>query len=162
MVIFINGSINSGKTTVAKILVKKIPNTAHIEVDTLRSFIEFMPLDKSIPINLENTVSLIKNFVKNKLNVIVTYPLSQKNYDLIAKNLEGLNDKIYYFTLNPKISSITDNKRGRNLTDWERERIKYHYEIGINNPSFGKIIDNTNQTPEETAESILKFLRKLE
>lgn len=72
MIIFINGSINSGKSTVAKILVDKLPKTAHIEVDDLRKAIRWMSLEESIPINLENTASLIKNFVKRGINVIVT------------------------------------------------------------------------------------------
>ena len=38
--------------------------------------------------------------------------------------------------------------------DDEKNRIKYHYEIGTNKPNFGKIIDNTKQNPEETAELI--------
>ena len=100
MIIFINGSINSGKSTVAKILVEKIPNTAHIEVDDLRHFITWMPLEESISINLENTVSIIKNFSKHNLNSIVTYPLSQKNYDLLMYELKDLNEKIFVFTLN--------------------------------------------------------------
>lgn len=159
MIIFISGSINSGKSTLAKILAKKIPNTAHIEVDNLREFISFMPLDQSIPINLENTISLIKNFSKNKINSIVTYPLSEKNYNFLMGKLKDLNEKIYVFSLNPNIESISNNDRGRNLTDWEKERIKYHYEIGINNPSFGITINSTNQTPEETAEEILQQIK---
>lgn len=159
MIIFISGSINSGKSTLAKILAKKIPSTAHIEVDNLREFISFMPLDQSIPINLENTISIIKNFSQNKINSIVTYPLSEKNYNLLTEKLKDLNEKIYVFTLNPNIESISNNDRGRNLTDWEKERIKYHYEIGINNPSFGIAINSTNQTPEETAEEILKQIK---
>lgn len=159
MIIFLNGSINSGKSTLAKILAERIPNTAHIEVDNLREFVSFMPLDESIPINLENTVLLIKNFVKNGLNIIVTYPLSQKNYEFFKEELKDLKDKIYFFTLNPKIEKISNNDRGRDLSDWEKERIKYHYKIGINNPSFGTVIDNTDKTPEETAEEILELLK---
>lgn len=158
MVIFINGSINSGKSTLAKILVQKIPNTAHIEIDSLRHFIDWMPLDQSIPLNLENAVLLIKNFVKNGLNVVVTYPLSQKNYDFVIENLNNLNDKIYFFTLNPKLEIVVQDRGERKLDEKEKERIKYHYEIGINNPTFGKILDTTNHTPDQTAQEIIKLI----
>ncbi len=40
MIIFINGSINAGKTTIAKILAEKIPQTANVEIDELRNFID--------------------------------------------------------------------------------------------------------------------------
>ena len=65
MIIFISGSINSGKSTVAKILAEKIPRVANIEIDSLRSFISWLEIDKAIPINLENAISVIHNFVKH-------------------------------------------------------------------------------------------------
>jgi len=61
MIIFINGPVNSGKSTTAKIVVEKIPNTALVEIDTLRSFIEWMPLKDAIEINLENAVISERN-----------------------------------------------------------------------------------------------------
>lgn len=157
MIIFLSGSINSGKTTVAKSLVRKIENTAHIEVDDLREFIQWMPLEDSIPINLENTVSLIKNFVKRGLNVVVTYPLSKSNFTYLQEELKELEKVIYVFTFNPKLDTAL--LRGKKLTGWEKERIKYHYEIGINNPDFGIIIDTTNPNPQETAQVILQHLK---
>jgi hypothetical protein len=159
MIIFINGSINSGKSTVSDALVKKLPNTALIEIDSLRDMIGWMPLMESIPINLENAVSVIRNFVKRNLNVIVAYPLSQKNYDYLVENLKDLNSKIYAFTLSPKLEKVLTNRGTRNLTDWEKGRIPQQYEKGIHNPSFGKIIDTSEQTVEETVGVILEALK---
>ena len=50
MIILINGSMNAGKSTVAKLLINKIPRTAHVE--SLRRFIEWMSIDESIPYNI--------------------------------------------------------------------------------------------------------------
>ncbi|MEI7688615.1 MAG: hypothetical protein WCI91_00340 [Candidatus Nomurabacteria bacterium] len=155
MIIFINGSINSGKTTVSKILAYKLSNVALIEIDSLREMIDWMPLNEAIPINLENTISLIKNFSNKNLNTIIPYPLSKKNYDFILNELKDINTKIYTFTLAPKLETVLINRGTRELDDSERERIKYHYNIGIHKPIFGEIIDNSNQTPEETANFIL-------
>lgn len=155
MIIFINGSINAGKTTVAKILVKELSDCALVEIDVLRDMIGWMPIDQAVPINLENAISVIKNFSKRGLNVVVPYPLSQKNYDYIMGELKDLNTKIYVFTLSPKIEKTLTNRGTRELDDWERERIKHHYNIGIHNPKFGEIIDNSTQTPDETAKLIL-------
>lgn len=158
MIVFINGSINSGKSTVAKLLADKIGNCAVLEIDNLRKFIEWMPIEKAIPINLENAISLIENFDKNDLNVVIPYPLSEKNYEYIKNNLKT-KSKIYFFTLNLDLGEVLKDRGNRKLDDWERERIKHHYEIGINNPSFGKIINTTNQTPKETLESIIGWLK---
>jgi len=155
MIVFINGSINSGKSTIAKMLVDKIGNCVNLELDRFHEFLEWMPIGEVIPINLKNAVSLIKNYLEMGFNIVVPYPLSQKNYDYLMENLKNLNTKILVFTLAPKIEKVLTNRGNRELNDLEISRIKYHYEIGINNPSFGKIIDNTNQTSEETLKIIL-------
>lgn len=159
MIIFLNGSINAGKSTVAKILAKKLSNTAVVEIDSLREMIEWMPIDEAVPINLENAISVIKNFVKKNLNVIVPYPLSQNNYNYIVNELKHIDTRIYFFTLAPELETILTNRGDRELNDQERERIGHHYNIGINSPSFGIVIDNTKQKPEETAEEILEKIK---
>ncbi len=162
MIIFLNGSINSGKSTVAKLLIKELPNTALLEIDWLRQMVEWMPIDKAIPLNLENAVSVIKNFAHSGLHVVVPYPLSQKNYDYMMENLKELDIKIHVFTLDPKLERAVTNRGTRELDDWERERIKHHYNIGIHNPNFGEIINTSSQTPEETTTYILNKLNELQ
>lgn len=155
MILFLNGSINAGKSTVAKLLAKELSNTALVEIDAFHEMIIWMPIGESVPLNLGNAVSVIRNFVKGNLNVIVPYPLSQKNYDLMMKNLKDLDADIHIFTLAPQLERVLINRGTRELIDWEKERIKHHYTIGIPNPTFGEIIDNTEQTPEETSKYIL-------
>ena len=157
MVIFISGSINSGKTTIAKLLQKKIPNTAHIEVDDLRAFIGWMPLEESIRINLDNTILLIDSFSRLGINSIVTYPLSKEEFEYMKERIKS-RDTIYFFTLNPDLRTAL-SKRGRKITEWERTRIRHHYATKINSPGFGINIDNTRQSPEETVNEILSYIR---
>lgn len=162
MIIIINGSINSGKTTVAELLVKQLPGTAHIEVDKLRGFVDSMPLTPElINMNLENSAMVTRTFIKHGLDVVITYPLSKNNYDFLIKTIDLPEQKIIVFTLNPELSSVLKNRGNRELNDWEIKRIKHHYESGINNPEFETIlIDNSNQTPEETAAQIFEQLKK--
>lgn len=160
MIILINGSINAGKSTVARLLANALPNTALLEIDALREMISWMPIDKAVPINLENAVSVITNFSKEGLNVIVPYPLSQKNYGYIVNALKDLDTKIHVFTLDPKLEKALTNRGTRELDEWEKERIQHHYSIGIHNPTFGEIIDTSGQTPEETAGYILSKLNE--
>lgn len=160
MIIFINGSINAGKSTVAKLLVQDLPNTALLEIDVLREMIGWMPIDQAVPINLENAISIIRNFSNEGINVVVPYPLSQKNYNYIIDQLKDTSTKILIFTLAPKLDKVLTNRGTRELDDWERSRIQHHYTIGIHNPLFGEIIDNTDQSPEETKDYILGKIRK--
>ncbi len=159
MIIFLNGSINAGKSTISKLLVEKLPSTALVEIDALREMIAWMPLHDSIPLNLENAVSVIHNFVKRGLNVIVPYPLSQKNYEYMLESLKDLDEKMYVFTLAPKLEKTLTNRGSRELVDWEVVRIKEQYEKGIHNPSFGEVIDNSQQIPEETVNYILNKIK---
>lgn len=156
MIIFISGSINAGKSTVARILASKIPNTANVEIDNLHDFIHWLEIDKAVPINLENAVLVINNFAKHGFNVVVPYPLSQKNYEYLKRELG--DNELYFFTLSPDIKKAQSDTKDRTLTQWERNRIQHHYNIGIAKPAFGKIIDNTNQTPDETVEEIISLL----
>jgi NAD-dependent oxidoreductase involved in siderophore biosynthesis len=155
MILFINGPINSGKTTVAKLLARKISRVAIVEVDALRNMIEWMPIDVAVPINLENAVAVIRTFVRYGLNVIVPYPLSQSNHEYLCASLKETGEKLRFFTLAPHLETALSDRGGRRLDDGERARIRHHYEIGIHKPSFGEIIDTSGQTSEQTAEIIL-------
>ena len=55
--IILNGVPNAGKSSVAQILQKQIPNTVHLEVDALRNMFKWMPIDEAFPIALENAPS---------------------------------------------------------------------------------------------------------
>lgn len=158
MIIFINGSINSGKSTISKLLQEKLGNTALIEVDSLRECIEWMPLEQAIPINLKSAVSLIHTFASEGLHVIVSYPLSEKDRDYLLENIRAGRADIFVITLAPQLEVALSNRGNRELTDWEKERIRYHYTIGINTPPFGKVIDNSDQSPLETVSEILQLI----
>lgn len=158
MIIFINGSINSGKSTLANLLSQKIKNTAVVEVDSFHEFINWMPIQESVLINLENAVLVIRNFYKRGFNVIVPYPLSKRNYEYLMEELKNIENDIRIFTLNPKLEEVLKDRGKRKLTEAEKERIKCHYSIGINKPEFGIIIDNTKQKPAETVRNITEIL----
>lgn len=156
--VFISGTINSGKSTVARMLAEKIPNTAVIEVDRLREFVEWMPITEAVALSLENAVAVIKNIVKHKINCVVPYPLSRKNYDYLISELAEVVGRVECVTLAPRMEVVLGGRGGRKLTDWERERVKYHDEIGLNRPEFGGVIDNSELTPAQTVAKVVEYL----
>jgi chloramphenicol 3-O-phosphotransferase len=160
VIILLSGSINSGKTAVAKQLVQLLPRTAHVEVDDLREFIRFMPLEEAIPLNLQNAVAVTRNFVAYGLNVVITSPLPQDDYDFLTRELQPLGVPIHCVTLNPDLAVALTNRGTRELTGRERARLPYHYETSINNPTFGVVIDNARLTPEETARQIVARVKE--
>ena len=158
MILLLNGSINAGKTTVSKQIVQMLPRTAHVEVDDLREFIRFMPLLESIPLNLANTVAVTRNFVAFGLNVVISSPMPEDSYDYLMRELTPLGVPIHIVTLSSSMAVALTNRGTRALTEKELRRIPELYAEGIPSPPFGMIIDNTHQTPEETARQILSLL----
>ncbi|MBS1787465.1 MAG: hypothetical protein JST85_07085 [Acidobacteria bacterium] len=160
MIILLNGSINAGKSTVSKRLCEILPHTAHVEVDNLREFINWMPLEESIPINIESAIAVTKVFVQHGMNVIFSYPLRPEDYAILLREFAELDVPVHGVTLRPRLEVSLTNRGTRQLTDWERCRIPYHYETKLNQPEFGIIIDNSEQSPEETAREILRYTQK--
>lgn len=155
MIIFISGSINSGKSTLAKLLSQRLPHTALLEPDAFHEMIPWMPIDEAVAITMEQTVAVLKIFASNNISAIVPYPLSQKNYQFLKERLADIQTTMDFFTLSPRLEVALTSRGDRELTDWEKGRIKHHYEIGIATPDFGEIIDNSDKEPEEVAEYIL-------
>lgn len=158
MILLMNGSINAGKTTVSKQIVQMLPRTAHVEVDDLHDFVEWMPLEEAIPLNMANTVAVTRNFVAFGLNVVISSPMPQDSYDYLMQELAPLGVPIHAVTLSSSLAVTLTNRGTRELTEKELRRIPELYAEGIPNPPFGMIIDNTHQTPEETARQILASL----
>ena len=126
MIIFINGPINSGKSTVAKKLAAKFDKPALVEGDNLGAFIEWMNIDEAVPINLENLVSVIRNLSQHAFTIIAVYPLSESNYTFVIKELTDLKETIHVITLSPNIDKTLSDTADRKLTDLERARIRLH------------------------------------
>jgi hypothetical protein len=162
MIILLNGSINAGKSTVSKRLCKMLPRTAHVEVDNLRDFIAWMPLEESIPINIEAAIAVTRVFVRRGLNVVFSYPLRPQDYDVILREFAELDVPVHSVTLRPRLEVSLTDRGTRQLTDWERSRIRYHYETRLNDPAIGVIIDNSAQSPDETAREILRGIPQRE
>ena len=160
MIIFLSGSINSGKSTIAKRLAAKFEKPAVVEGDSLRAFINSTPLEEAIPITLENIVAVVRNLEKHGFTCIVPYPLSSSNYLYITDGLRN-SGNIYVFTLSPKMEKVLRDNPDRKITGWEKNRIRHHYTVGIATPAFGFVIDNTNESPDETTERIFKIIQSL-
>ena len=154
MILLINGSINAGKTTVSKKIVELLPRTAHVEVDDLHDFVEWMPLDEAIPLNMQNTADVTRNFAVFGLNVVVSCPLRVEDYEFLLRELTSLGVPLHCITLDPSMAVALTNRGTRELTEWELRRIPQLYAEGIHSPPFGIIINNAPQTPDETAQEI--------
>lgn len=159
MIILLNGSINSGKTTVARELTAVLPRTAHVDVDVLREFVGFLPLGEAIPVSLENAVAVTRNLVRRGFNVVLTYPLGPEDHNALLASFGDLATPIHTFTLSPELGVAMSDRGQRQLSKDERQRIREQYADGRHSPPFGIRIDNSAQTPAETTAVILDHVR---
>lgn len=165
-IININGPINAGKTTISKLLKDKIPNCLFIEVDDLLSDEE----EERLGLKMEEgwtergrrlAASIAQEKKLKRYDVVIfAYPMTDKTYRE-WKSWEDENTRFINITLAPKLEVCLQNRGERKLSAQERERIKQMYREGYHSSKFADlIVDNSRQTPEETLQEILSFLKK--
>jgi chloramphenicol 3-O-phosphotransferase len=158
MILLLNGPINAGKTTVGRELGARLERAAHVEVDDLHGFLVDVPLAEAVPISLENAVSVAANLAERGFDVVLTYPLSESDFEYVSTHLSHLDTEVYAVTLSPPLAVAQCDRGERELDDWERERIAEMYERGVHRPSFGVRLDNADQSPAETAAEIQRLI----
>ena len=165
-IININGPINSGKSTISKLLEKELPNALFIEVDDLLSDEEQEKLGLKMEQGWQERTNRLAKIVnaekQNKAydNIVFAYPISENLYNE-WKLWQDENTKFINITLAPKLEVCLTNRGTRELEEAEKHRIVQMYAEGYHNRAYSDlIIDNSVQTPSETLDTILKFLRK--
>lgn len=155
MLIFISGSINSGKTTTAYALADRI-GAVSINVDDLNDSIPDFDLATDLDKSMDLATEAINKGLAQGRDVVANYVVRQKDFDRFKNEINTIEQ--YVVTLSPRLE-IAQSKRGdRELSEWEVSRIKHHYDRGIASPKFGHIIDNSELTVDETVNSILHLL----
>ncbi len=155
MLVFISGSINSGKTTISELLAQKI-GAVFINVDDLNDTIPNFNLATDLDKSMDLAIAAINKHLSEGDNVVANYVVREKDWHRLQKEVTA-EDK-YVITLAPRLE-VAQSKRGeRELSEWEIARVKHHYDTGIASPKFGYIIDNSDIPIEETVEKILKII----
>ena len=165
-IININGPINAGKTTVSKLLTEKLPHCLFVEVDELVSDEEqeklHLKLEEGWAKRLKRLDEIIIKEKKNKRyeNILFAYPMTEKTYHR-WKLWEDENTKFINITLAPNLEACLKNRGNRVLTEWEKQRIKQMYTSNYHAPKYADlIVDNSQQTPEETLAVIEVFIKE--
>ena len=161
MLILIDGMSGSGKTTTTKLLLKKLPRTAHIGFDIIKKFIsDFERGSRDNGIAREVVVVMAKKYLELGLSVIVDQPFRTeeeiKAYEQMAVDLAI---PCYKFQLHaePQVAFERVMKRTKERKgDLTEERVKRNISIFQSRSHLGfEMIDTTNLQPEATAEKIL-------
>ena len=116
MLVFISGSINSGKTTTARALAKKL-RADFINVDDLNDTIPNFNLSTDLDKSMNLAIKTINESLADNNNVVANYVVRQKDYDRFKNEIN--TEEQYVITLAPRLNVAQSNRGGRNLTEWE-------------------------------------------
>lgn len=159
MLVFISGSINSGKTSTSKALAKKL-GAAFVNVDDLNDTIPDFNLATDLDKSMNLAIQTINNYTKQGEDVIANYVVRQNDFDRFEHEIETQPQIV--ITLAPRLEVARSKRGDRELSDWEVSRIKHHYDTGIASPKFGHTIDSSDLTLDETVDSILRIIAEYE
>jgi cytidylate kinase len=155
--VFLSGSINSGKTTTSKALASKL-GADFVNVDDLNDTIPNFNLATDLDKSMDLAIKIINECLDNGRDVVANYVVRQKDFNRFEHEIH--TDKQFVITLAPRLE-VAQGKRGnRTLTDWEVQRVKHYYDTGIASPNFGHIVDNSDLTVEETIDKIIEIVSK--
>lgn len=154
ILVYINGSINSGKSTIGRLLARDLSETVHIEVDELRHFADCLSLAEACPYCLEDAATLARRWLSRGFNVLVTWPISHRDYAVFERVAADAGVSIHAFTLRPALEVAVSDRGGRQLSERERNRIREQYRLPHIDPGIGTVVDNSSQTPDETLAAV--------
>ena len=157
MLVFISGSINSGKTTTSKLLAQRL-GARFINVDDLNDRIPNFNLAIDLDKSMDLAIAEINSYLAKGDRVVANYVVREKDWHRLQKEVN--TPDIYVVTLAPRLA-VAQSKRGdRTLSEWEIARIKHHYDSGIASPSFGHVVDNSDISLNETVDKILAIINE--
>lgn len=160
--IWISGSINSGKSTIASALHKKIKKSVNIELDYLLHFAKNDKLEDISHFIIKDALDLAKKWIGRGYLPVLTWPLiGEKDIDTMFGYSKELKLESIVINLIPEKESIKRNRGKRELTMKELNRIDYMYEQNVHKLPFGFSIDNSKQTIDGTMSEVMSIVNKI-
>ena len=155
--VFLNGAINCGKTTVGRKLSELCRNVAFVELDHLHGFVPWMPIERAVPLNIENGLAVAKNFIREGIDVVFAYPLSDEDFTFV-RGLIDFPCRIECVTLYCELERNIENRGDRRLSEYEVERIEWMHANGLAKPSFSRILDTTDLGVDQVVDRLIHDL----
>lgn len=151
MLVWLTGTINSGKSTVGRLLAEKLGGH-YLDCDSL------VARDKALYKWVQGTLdAALERMCAAQEPVVADYPLRPVDWEY----LHGALPHLRCICLAPPLEVVLTNRGTRELTEDEKERIKQMYATGYNKPPFAELVmNNHGQHPEETTAQILRHLQQ--
>ncbi len=158
-IVLINGPVNAGKTTVAQILADKLENCSYYDADQESRKHQTKEMPELIECVMRYLTESGLKSASIGHDVILSGVVYEGDFNEMKAAYEANGHDFYTIVLSPSEEVCANDRGDRILSNWERTRIRDMYEKGYQKPDFADyIIDNSEQTPEETAQQVMTWL----
>ena len=158
MLIFISGSINSGKTTTSKLIAERLGWT-YINVDDLTDKVVGFNIYSHLDLAMDLAIEAINAATGAGYNVVANFVIRKEDFERFEHEIH--TQPQVFITLSPGLNVAQSQRGDRVLTEWEIKRIKAHHDEGIAAPEYGHIIDNSSLTTDETVDKIMQIVESI-
>lgn len=163
--ILIYGPMGSGKTTVAKLLSKKLKRTAHIGLDRIKWFIsDFKRNTNDNGITRNVIYSMVNEYFKNGINILLEQGMGIEHIERFKKIAQKNKAELFVFKLNADKKILDQRVKERSIElgkDFPKMHIKKNYKLFLENNYKEAIeIDTSLISPELVTKKIIKEIKK--
>lgn len=173
-IVVIDGPMGSGKTTLSKLLNKKLEGTARVPLDEIKKYISGTKKDHSFKkISQEMVMIMTEEYLKRGVSVIIEWAMKEVHVKDFIKIAKKNNAQCFIYQLNAPRELLVERVKERtkillNKPKLEKKNIKNiekHFEEHYDFHKKTKydeavIIDSEKLNPEQIVKLILKEIKK--
>lgn len=152
-VIFLNGPVNAGKSTVGPLVAARLSQAVWLDGDDHGA-------DPSLPLadqweaahrRIEAAIAAL-----TEGTLVVGYPMDLALYERLHEKADKAGARLLVVTLSPPLEVALSDRGARVLTDAERARVAQMYDEGYQARPFSDMLLNTARlSPDECADDIV-------
>lgn len=151
IVICLNGSINSGKTTIGRALAAALRDAAFIDGDDHDA-----PDNVEFDVMLDIALSRLEREIAGArvAHLVIAYPLRDEDHARLAAAAAARGARLFVATLAPPLDVVLADRGERKLDDEERERVRQMYDEGYADRSFSRVILRQPAAPSALVQTL--------
>lgn len=155
-IILLAGLHNAGKSTVGLTMRYEVPRVSFMDLDNIHWFLPAeIPLEEAMTIIVDNATMLAADYIGRGYRIVMTYFFTKDMATALTERLAPLQVPVTTIILKPRFELLVTNRGTRELGPWEIDAIHERQAAGWYAEEFAPVIDNSEQTPQETVAQVM-------